>query len=242
MPYRMDLAGGWLDQPFVAKLSCGPVITISIEPTIEFNERSGMATSSRRRAIELWQTDLPSGDREKTAKILFTYENPPGTTQFSGSQDAIGIVFPGLNRLDYDGDYWPKRITSVGEEPILKWLEEHLYLVTLGPRPSGYDVLRQSKLTVAGAKALAEASAGCWRAINGRKLRAFGRHLRESFDAQARMFPRMVDEAVRRAIRLYRNQALGWKLSGAGGGGYLILVADKDIPGATRIKIRREHF
>lgn len=74
MPFRIDLAGGWLDQPFVGKYSKGPVITISIEPTIEFNERSGMASSTRRKAIELWHTDIPPGDKEKLSKTLFSYE------------------------------------------------------------------------------------------------------------------------------------------------------------------------
>ena len=30
IPFRIDLAGGWLDQPFVSKLHPGPVLTISI--------------------------------------------------------------------------------------------------------------------------------------------------------------------------------------------------------------------
>ncbi len=98
MPYRIDMAGGWLDQPFVSRYYPGPVITISLEPTIEFNERSGMATSTRRKAIELWSPRLPAGDPEKLAKILFCYDNPPGTQEISGSQDAIGLVMPGLEQ------------------------------------------------------------------------------------------------------------------------------------------------
>ena len=35
MPYRIDLAGGWLDQPYVGRFARGPVLTISIEPTVE---------------------------------------------------------------------------------------------------------------------------------------------------------------------------------------------------------------
>src|SRR4051812_45704361 len=65
MPYRIDVAGGWLDQPFVSQLYPGPVITISLEPTIAFNERSGMATSTRNHALELWGPKLPPGDPEK---------------------------------------------------------------------------------------------------------------------------------------------------------------------------------
>ena len=96
IPFRIDLAGGWLDQPFVSKCCPGAVLTISLEPTHEFNDRSGMASSTRRKAIELWKTDIPGGDREQLAKILFTYDNPPGTEVISGSQDAIGIVLPAM--------------------------------------------------------------------------------------------------------------------------------------------------
>ncbi|MCK7533932.1 MAG: hypothetical protein MZV63_24335 [Marinilabiliales bacterium] len=59
MPYRIDLAGTWIDQPYVSKFHPGWAITTSVEPTIEFNERSGMATSTRKKAIELWNDHLP---------------------------------------------------------------------------------------------------------------------------------------------------------------------------------------
>jgi galactokinase/mevalonate kinase-like predicted kinase len=35
--------------------------------------------------------------------------------------------------------------------------------------------------------------------------------------------------------------ALGWKLSGAGGGGYLIFITEKDIPNSLKIHIRRRN-
>ena len=239
IPYRLDLAGGWLDQPYVGRHGAGPVLTISLEPIIEFNERSGMASSSRRRAVELWQTDLPEGDREKIAKILFAFENPPGTKIFAGSQDSIGIVFPGLNRLDYRGEYWPEKITSVTDEKILDWIERHLLLVPLGQRAPDFDVLKGKKITSPKVRALAAAAEGCWQGIREMNLREFGRTTRASFEAQSSLFPRMINGAVKDMIRKYEKKALGWKLSGAGGGGYLVLVSDKPIPGAIGIKIRR---
>ncbi len=239
IPYRLDLAGGWLDQPFVSKHGAGPVLVISVEPSIEFNERSGMASSTRQRAIELWQAEIPAGDREKHAKTLFCYENPPGTREFSGSQDALGIVLPGLNRLDYCGAYWPEKITSVTDEETLAWLESHLYLVPLGPRRSGFQVLKGRRITPARVRALAYAAIHCWDAIQERSLLAFGRHFRESFEAQVSLFPSMTNRNVRSMVALYADKALGWKLAGAGGGGYLVLVSQHKIRRAIKIKIRR---
>ena len=238
IPYRLDLAGGWLDQPSVSKFGAGPVLTISLEPTIEFNERSGLATSSRKRAIDLWQTDLPGGDKEKLAKLIFSYENPPGTKEFSGSQDPIGIVFPGLNRLDYRGGFWPEKITSVTDPKILRWLEHHLHFVTLGPRRSSFRVRTGARITPANTRALARAADRCWSAILQLDLAEFGRQVRQSFEAQVSLFPRMMTPDVRAAIRQYAQSAAGWTLSGAGGGGYLVLVSEREIPGAIKIKIR----
>ena len=240
IPYRLDLAGGWLDQPFVSKLGAGPVLTISLEPVIEFNERSGMASSSRRRAIELWQTDLPVGHPEKLAKMLFAFENPPGTQIFAGSQDSIGIVYPGLNRLDYAGKYWPEKITPQTDEKVLRWLEDHIYLIPLGPRAASFDVFKGKSITAPKVRALAQAAAGCWPAIQKMDLQAFGKQMRAAFDAQVALFPAMSNPAIQKMIRQYSKTALGWKLSGAGGGGYLVLVSQAPVPGAVQLKIRRK--
>ena len=239
IPYRIDLAGGWLDQPFVSKYCPGPVLTVSIEPTIEFHERSGMATSTRRKAIELWKTDLPGGDREQLAKVLFSYDNPPGTEVVSGSQDSLGIVLPGLNRLNYAGGYWPETIESCLQEDILAWLESRLFLVTLGPRADTFSVLADTNINLETARNLAAAANKCWDATLQKDTVEFGRSFRSSFEAQAAMFPHMVDGSVHTVIDAYRSKALGWKLSGAGGGGYLILISDTPISGTIRVKIRR---
>ena len=239
IPFRIDLAGGWLDQPFVSQHYPGSVLTISIEPTIEFNDRSGMASSTRRKAIELWRTDVPGGDKEKLAKTLFSYENPPGTEIIAGSQDALGIVLSGLNNLHYDGEYWPYKIDSVLEESILRFVEDHLFLVTLEPRESTFSVLESTNLSRDGAKRLAEATDDCWSAILSKNLADFGNSFTRSFEAQAAMFPNMADDTIRSIIDQYRSRALGWKLSGAGGGGYLILISQQEIANTIRIKIRR---
>ena len=239
IPFRIDLAGGWLDQPYVSALHPGSVLTISIEPTEEFNDRSGMASSTRRKAIALWQNTLPHGDPEHLAKVLFSFENPPGTQEVAGSQDSLGIVLPGLNRLIYDGGYWPAQIDSVHDEDVLSWIEQHLCLLTLGPRASTFRVLDDTNITPTNARALAEAAEACWEAILARDARGFGLAFRRSFEAQVAMFPKMVDEGILQMIDGYRDRAFGWKLSGAGGGGYLILVSANPPTEGRSVRIRR---
>jgi len=240
IPYRIDLAGGWLDQPFVSKHHPGPVITISIEPDYEFNDRSGMSTSTRKKAMELWQTDIPSGDREKLAKVLFSYENPPGSSYVSGSQDSIGIVMPGLNYLFYEkGMYWPSRIESVTDPELLTWLENALCLLPLAPRESGFNVLDKTEIDEEKAATLATAADRLWDAAKLQDIHALGAAMTASFEAQVSMFPYMSNPFIREVIASVSDQALGWKLSGAGGGGYLVLVAEKRIPKTLQIRIRR---
>lgn len=239
IPYRIDLAGGWLDQLYVNKLHPGPVLTICIEPEYEFNDRSGMSTSSRKKAIELWQIDIPDGDKETIAKTLFCFENPPGTVYVSGSQDALGITMPGLNRFYYDNNYWPVEIENVLDSKILSWIEKHIWLVPLYPRCKDYDVLVNTNITKNGAKRLSDAAEACWIALKQKDASGVGLAMKDSFEAQINMFPNMISEDIIQQINIYRNTVLGWKISGAGGGGYLILFSEKSIKNAIQIKIRR---
>ena len=239
IPYRIDLAGGWIDQPYVSKYASGSVLTICIEPDYEFNDRSGMSTSSRKKAIELWQTDIPDGNREKLAKTLFCFENPPGTKYVSGSQDSLGITLPGLNNLYYTGEYWPEKITSIVEDDILSWLEERIWMIPLYPRHQSYDVLANTNIDESGAKALSKAASDCWAAILKKDTVAVGEAISESFNAQISMFPNMVNDDILAQIELFKNDVSGWKVSGAGGGGYLIFFSEKPIKNAIQIRIRR---
>jgi len=240
IPFRIDLAGGWLDQPWVSEFYPGPVITISIEPTIVFNDRSGMASSTRRAAIDLWGPRIPPGNPEKLSKVLFCYDNPPGTKVISGSQDSIGLIFPGLAKANYSGEYWPDNIEQLNDDGALQFVENHLYLVTLGPRHAEYDVLENTNINRSRAKDLSDAAENCWKSILNRDARAFGDSLKRAFYAQISMFPNIMNPTVTSLIEKYKDEAFGWKLSGAGGGGYLILVSDHPIKNAVQITARRK--
>jgi cytidyltransferase-like protein len=243
IPYRIDLAGTWIDQPYVSRYHPGWAITASIEPTIEFNERSGMATSTRKKAIELWNDQLPMENPEKLAKILFRYDNDPGTQEVSGSQDSIGIAMPGINRFYYEsGKYWPSKIETISDLSILKWLETRLYMVTLWPRPADFAVLEETNINATNVRNLTSAAEMAWEGLLNKDIDTFSKGFLSSFNSQVAMFPMMLNEKIARVIDNYRDTALAWKLSGAGGGGYLIFVSDKEIPNSIRIKIRIKDY
>lgn len=240
LPYRIDLAGTWIDQPYVSKYHPGWAITLSLEPVIEYNERCGMSTSTRNAAKKIWPYTLPLEKPERLAEILFKFENDPGSEIISGAQDAIGICMPGLVRHYYDDAYWPKQIESVNDEDILSWLEDHIYMVLLWPRPNGLDLLKETAINTENVKRLADASDRAWQAIKHKDLKEFAKAFLDSFHAQTTLFPAMINEEVNQVIDSYRSQALAWKLAGAGGGGYLILVAEQPVKGAMKIKVRRK--
>ncbi len=199
-----------------------------------------MSSSTRAKAIEIWGYRIPDDDPEKLAKLLFSYENPPGKTEISGSQDSIGIVFPGLNKMYYEGKYWPESIESINDDDILDWIERHLHFLPLSPRQYDYDVLADTNINRENAKVLADATDKAWDAIIKMDAISFGKHFRESFEAQIKMFPNMVNKNILTTLESVKDKALGWKLSGAGGGGYLVLVSEDSIPGTFQVKIRRK--
>lgn len=243
LPYRLDLAGTWIDQPYVSKYGAGWAITISLEPTIEFMERGGMSTSTRNAMKKIWPYNLPNYDPEKLAKLVFCFENEPEKGgHISGAQDAIGICIPGLSRHYYDNHYWPEKIETIHDEEILSWLENHLCMIPMFPRPEGTSVVAGAKIDAEGVKALSTAAEQCWEAILKRDLKAFATAFQASFDAQTAMFPAMLSNGVEEWIERYKEKALAWKLSGAGGGGYLALVCEVPPVEAVRIKIRRREM
>ncbi len=73
IPYRLALAGGWIDQPFVSSLNpgfVGSMVVVGVEPTFRFMERAGMATGTRRAAMKLWKNGLPPGEPMQLIKDL----------------------------------------------------------------------------------------------------------------------------------------------------------------------------
>ena len=249
LPTRLDLAGTWIDQPYVSQYAPGWAITISLEPTFEIRERCGLSTSTRNVIKRIWPYQLPNMDPETLARLVFCFENHPEREDgiISGAQDAIGICVPGLCRHWYDNHFWPERIETCEDERVLSWLESHLVMIPMEPRRPGCSVVEGQDITETKVKALAQAANDCWDAILKTDLSAFAAAYKASFEAQTAMFPAMIQGPVQSCIDRYSilPDVLAWKMPGAGGGGYLACVV-KDAatfanqhPEAIRLTIRR---
>lgn len=237
-PYRLCLAGGWIDQPWVSKMHPGSVVVAQIWPTMDFNDRSGLATSSRSVGIKIWGDRYPDGDHEQNAMILFGAENPPGKTYVSGSQDHIGLLYPGINRLWYRGGYWPEKIESSTGKDVCDWLSDVLYLVPLEPRPKGYDPLKIMHLEKPLIKALGEAGDNCWESILKKDITGLGKSLTDTLLSWKKILPLTVPDWVMKEMETkYLSNYPGAITSGAGGG-YVIVVSEKAVEGSIKIKVR----
>ena len=180
---------------------------------------------------------------EKLAKILFRYDNDPGTKDVSGSQDSIGMCLPGINRFYYDkGKYWPSKFETVTDLSVIKWLEDRLFMVMLWPRPSDFVVLEETNINAENVKRLTTAAEKAWEGLVRKDIKTFSEGFLDSFNAQVRMFPKMMNDKIAEVIDSYKDKALAWKLSGAGGGGYLILISEKEIPNSIKVKIRVKEY
>jgi len=249
IPTRLDLAGTWIDQPYVSCFHPGWALTVSLEPDFEVRERCGLSTSTRNIIRRIWPYQLPNMDPETLARLVFCFENSPERDDgiVSGAQDAIGICVPGLARHYYDNHFWPEKIETCADERVLCWLESHLCMVPMEPRPKGCSVVEGKDITEAKVKALADAADCCWDAIMSLDLNAFAAAYKASFEAQVAMFPAMIQGSVQSYIDRYSALpgVLAWKMPGAGGGGYLACVVDDapafaaKNPETILLKIRR---
>ena len=246
LPTRLDLAGTWIDQPYVSCHAPGWALTISLEPTFEVRERCGLSTSTRNVIKSVWPYRLPDMDPEMLARLVFCLENSPERSDgiISGAQDAIGICVPGLARHYYNGHFWPEKVEYTQDPVVLGWLEEHLCMIPMFPRRPDCNVLEGKDITPVKVRALAAAADQCWGAIQRMDLDGFAAAYKASFEAQVAMFPAMIQPGVQDYIDRYSAMpgVLAWKMPGAGGGGYLALVCQDSAhfpDGAITLTIRR---
>jgi hypothetical protein len=250
IPNRLQLAGGWIDQPFVSRHNPKPpgsMVVVQIEPDFRPMDRSGIASGTRAIAINLWNGKLPKRPRHELVRELYQAENS-GKAEPSGSQDMIGLIYPGVNRLDYDyhihGGIFPSHVESCNSPRVAKWLGRILHLIPVAPRPDGYTALGKRNLEPEWICRLGQSGKDCYGAIVKRDARALGAALNLNMRCWERLLPNVVRHPLIRLdlmalLGAYQKQYLGAMFSGCGGG-YLIVVSDRPVPGAFQVSVRAD--
>ena len=248
IPYRLALAGGWIDQPFVSRLNPKPpgsMVVVGVEPTTWFMERAGIATGTRKLADRVWGGRLPAGNPADLVRQLYELENR-GRAEPSGSQDMIGLIYPGINRLDYDfaanGGVFPSHIESLTDARSARWLEKVLHLMPVAPRPEGYNPLGEKHLDPKWIGRLGRSGWDCFAAIGARDLDALGASLNECMKCWETLLPhtvrhRTITTNLMGLLKACQKQYPGAMYSGCGGG-YLFIVSQQPVPGAFHVTLR----
>jgi hypothetical protein len=248
IPNRLQLAGGWIDQPFVSRHNPKPpgsMVVVQIQPDFRPMDRSGIASGTRVIAMKLWGSRLPTRPRDELVRELYQAENA-GKAEPSGSQDMIGLIYPGVNRLDYDfsiqGGVFPSHIESCNRPKVARWLEKMLYLVPVEPRPEGYSPLGRQNLKPTWIARLGQSGKDCFDAIVRMDAKALGASLNLNMQCWEALLPDVVRHPLLRVelmplLRAYQQQYFGAMYSGCGGG-YLIVVSERPVPGSLQVTVR----
>jgi hypothetical protein len=248
IPNRLQLAGGWIDQPFVSQHNPEPpgsMVVVQIEPDFRPMDRSGIASGTRTVAMKLWRGRLPNRPREELVRELYDAENQ-GKAEPSGSQDMIGLVYPGVNRLDYDfkihAGVFPSHIESCNSSKVARWLENVLHLIPIEPRPEGYSPLGLKNLQPKWVARLGQSGKDCYEAIIKMDAKALGGSFNLNMKCWETLLPHVVRHPLIRLdlmklLKAYQQQYFGAMYSGCGGG-YLLVVSHEPVPGALKVNVR----
>jgi len=252
IPYRLALAGGWIDQPFVSQHNPHPpgsMVVVNVEPQFWFMDRSGLATSTRRVALRLWPNGFPKEvRREELVRRLYEEENREKSDP-SGSQDMIGLIYPGISRLDYDfrvhGGVFPTYIENTQDPEVIQWLERVIHILPIAPRPEGYNPLEIKNLDPEWIDRLGQSGKQCYEAILRRDLAMLGDSFNECMACWEAILPCTVSHPaitvnLKEILSWYQRHYEGAMYSGCGGG-YLYVVSEEPVPGSFHVKIRVEN-
>ena len=248
LPYRIALAGGWIDQPFISKhnpSTPSSMVVVCVEPLFWFMERAGICIGTRKIALQLWKDGLPDRDPDELVQQLYAVENE-GKAEPSGSQDMIGIIYPGINRLDYNyehrGGVFPVHIESNNDPEVTSWLESIINILPVAPRPEGYNPIETKNLQPDWISRLGQSGRACYDAILARDIKALGASMNECMLCWEAILPGTVRHHTLKMdllplLEYYQSKYPGAMYSGCGGG-YLYVVSESPVPGAFGIKVR----
>lgn len=166
-----------------------------------------------------------------------------------GKQDQYAAAYGGLNFIRFNRD------ESVSVEPIVmqpgtyKALEKHLVMFYTGNTRSANTILQEQKKNIDDGEKAKNLQEMCKLAeemkasLENNDLSSFGALLNEGWHLKRTLASGIsnpdIDEAYNIALK---NGAIGGKLLGAGGGGFLLFYCEPDKQEQLRVALRMRQF
>ena len=160
-----------------------------------------------------------------------------------GKQDEYATAFGGLNFITFNRD------GSTDVEPlnldaeIVTALQRKLMLFFTGAAHHSWSILKEQETSTRNRKGMAvealhnirELAERMRHALLQGDLPAFGKLLHEGWEHKKKISTKISNSVIDRMYSLAReNGALGGKITGAGGGGFMLLYCDEDRQTAVR--------
>lgn len=162
-----------------------------------------------------------------------------------GSQDQVAVAFGGLNKIEFgsERDFYVQPITITNEK--LQLLQKHLMLFFTGFSRNASDIAgeqisktpeKKKELKVMG-EMVDEAVIILNRDSND--ILDFGRLLHESWEIKRNLTNIISTKDIDKIYEAARKSgAIGGKLLGAGGGGFILLFAEPEIQSKIKEKLK----
>ena len=165
-----------------------------------------------------------------------------------GKQDEYAAAFGGLNYISFDPD-GRTHVEPVEQDPtLLREMESNLMLFFTGAARDSWSILqeqetstrRHSGATVEALHEIKGLALALRDALQRGELHQFGKLLHEGWQAKRRVSARIstprIDELYGLALQ---HGAVGGKITGAGGGGFLLLYCEAEHQPAVRDAMHR---
>jgi D-glycero-alpha-D-manno-heptose-7-phosphate kinase len=151
-----------------------------------------------------------------------------------GGQDQYSAAFGGFNFMEFEGDSVIVNPLRISAETVNE-LEHNLLLAYTGITRASSEIIEDQtgrleagmEETLGGLRAQKELAVAMKAALLRHDLSQFGELLGHAWEQKKRMSPKITNSFIDEIYSEARRQgALGGKVTGAGGGGYLLLYCD----------------
>jgi len=247
---RMDIKCSDLAIPLAAIKQFGSSISVDLFLASEISAGTGLGSSASV-CVGVLKTlatylDLPLSKYDLAERAFHIARSV--LAKPVGKQDEYAAAFGGLNFITFnrDGSAWVEPLGLPTAD--LRELEGKLMLFFTGVSHDSWNLLHVQEESTRKGSGLAVESlhevrelANCMRtALRKRNFRAFGALLHDAWEAKKRVSSLISTPMIDEVYALARaNGALGGKVTGAGGGGFLLLFCEQEQQAAVRGAIAR---